>query len=49
MKNVQVTIWERHLLASGSKRFNQIEETNTISVFYVKEEVDCRQPTTVYI
>ena len=39
-REIQITIGERHLLASALDRLDEIEEINVVSVFEVEEEVD---------
>ena len=48
-REIQITIGERHLLASVLDRFNEIEEINLVLVFEVEEDVDWRQPLIEYI
>jgi len=39
-REIQITIGEHHLLASVLDRFDEIEETNGVSVFEIEEEID---------
>jgi len=41
-REIQITIGERHLLASAWDHFDETEETNVVSVFEIKEETDWR-------
>ena len=47
-REIQITIGERHLLASALDRFDDAEEANVVLVFEVEEEVDWRQPLIEY-
>ena len=48
-REIQITIGERHLLASAFDHFYEIEETNVASVFEIEEEIDWGQPLLEYI
>jgi len=48
-REIQITIGERHFLASALDRLDEIEEINVVLVFEVEEEVDWRQPLIEYI
>jgi len=48
-REIQITIRERHLLASALDRLDEIEEINAVSVFEVEEEADWRHPLMEYI
>ena len=48
-REIQITIGERHLLASALDRFDDMEEANVVSGFEVEEEVNWRQPLIKYI
>jgi len=48
-REIQITIGERHFLASALDRFDEIEEINVVSVFEVEEEADWRHPLMEYI
>ena len=48
-REIQITIGERHLLASALEHFHKIEEINVVSVFKVDEKADWRQPLIEYI
>jgi len=39
-REIQITIRERHLLASALDRFDETEERNVVSILEVKEETD---------
>jgi len=48
-REIQITVGERHLLASALDRFDDTREVNVVLVFEVKEETDWRQPLIEYI
>ena len=48
-REIQITVGERHLLASALDRFDDTREVNVVSVFEVEEETDWRQPLIEYI
>ena len=48
-REIQIGIGECQLLASALDHFDEIDETNVVSVFEVKKEVDWRQPLIEYI
>jgi len=48
-REIQITVGERHLLASALDCFDGTREVNVVSVFEVEEETDWRQPLIEYI
>ena len=43
-REIQITVGERHLLASALDHFDHTREANVVSIFEVEEETDWRQP-----
>ena len=48
-REIQITVVDRHLLASALDRFDDTREVNMVSIFEVEEETDWRQPLIEYI